>query len=82
MSLNQSAIEVLLRRQGGDSTRGFTYESNTIVQVNTKSWSMRFNKHEFKISGGMIFGTPLLLVVVRRSGLNRQHDQRKDMWEL
>jgi hypothetical protein len=37
--LNQAAMDVLERRQGGHSTHVFTYEGNPVVQVNTKAWA-------------------------------------------
>lgn len=36
--LNESAMEVLLRRQGDHRTHVFTYEGKPIAQVNTKAW--------------------------------------------
>ena len=36
--LNLAAMEVLERRRGNHPTQVFTYEGNSIVQVNTKAW--------------------------------------------
>ena len=38
VSLNEAALDVLQQRQKHHLMHVFTYEGNTIVQVNTKAW--------------------------------------------
>ncbi|HQS01175.1 MULTISPECIES: site-specific integrase [unclassified Polaromonas] len=49
--LNEVALDVLQRRQGDHPTHVFTYEGNSIVQVNTKAWRnalLRAGIHDFR----------------------------------
>lgn len=49
--LNEAALDVLQRRQGDHPTHVFTYEGNSIVQVNTKAWRnalLRAEIHDFR----------------------------------
>lgn len=44
-------LDVLQRRRGDHPTHVFTYEGNSIVQVNTKAWRsalLRANIHDFR----------------------------------
>ena len=44
--LNELAMEVLIRRQGGHPTHVFTYEGQPVTQVNTKAWRNALKRAE------------------------------------
>ncbi|MES2414809.1 MAG: site-specific integrase [Pseudomonadota bacterium] len=49
--LNETALQVLRRRQGDHPVQVFTYEGNPIVQVNTKAWRNALERaeiHDFR----------------------------------
>ena len=53
VQLNQAAMDILERRQGDHLSHVFTYEGNSIVQVNTKAWRnalLRAGIHDFLLA--------------------------------
>lgn len=68
--LNAEAMAVLRGQVGQDPKYVFTYQGKPVWQVNTSHGERLYGVRAWRISGGMIYGTPGLLGMCRQERLH------------